>query len=430
MSEYVIIGGSAAGISSCEAIRENDKKGKITLISDEKLALYSRCLLTYYIAGKIGREKILFKNNDFYSTHAVDAMHGVKAASIDVKKKIVSLGDGKTVPYGKLLIATGSSSKKIGIPGEDKKGVFGLRNIDDADGIVSCIDKVDTAVILGGGLIGLRDAYALRLKGKKVKIIVKSPYILSQMLDKDAADILEARLTEEGIEIMKGLDAKEITGSGSVSGVTLDNGTRLSCQLVIVGKGVAPNTDIAKTAGVKIEDGIIADNHLLTSIKDIYAAGDVAQTRDIATGSPKINAIWPAAVEQGRSAGRNMSDKECAYDGSGMMNSIDFFGLSTISIGLTKTKDPRCEELVSIDKDKKIYKKVIIRDNILLGAILVNKVANAGVYGIMIRKGIDVSSLKEKLLSDNFDYAKILPLVKKNPDKFSADEFRETAMTL
>ncbi len=427
--KFVIIGGSAAGINCCEAIREVDKKSSITLISDEKLSLYSRCLLTYYISGKIGKEKLKFKEEDFYKKNKIEALHGVKAAGLNVKTKEVRLDNGKSLKFDKLLIATGASPKKLNIPGEEKKGVWALRNIEDAEGIISMLDRVKSAVILGGGLIGLRDAYALRLRQKKVKVIVKSPQVLSQMLDKDAAGLIESRLVDEGIEVMKGLAAKEVTGKEGVSGIVLDNGDKISCEMVIIGKGVRPNLDIIKGTGIEVKDGIVVNDRLETSVKDIYAAGDVAEALDITRGESRVNAIWPVAVEQGRVAGFDMAERVTIYDGSSMMNSLDFFDLATISIGITKPRIPDYEELVYLDKERKIYKKVVLKDNIICGLILVNKVANAGVYGILIKKRIDVSSIKGDLLKDNFDYAKILSIVKNFSDKFGNIEFKETTMT-
>lgn len=429
MTKYVIVGGSAAGISCAEAIRETDKKGQITIISDEKNPLYSRCLLTYLIGGKIDREKLDFKDVDFYKNNNIKALHGIKATALNAKKKVVTLNNGKEISFDKLLIATGGSPKKLNIPGEEKKGVFGLRRIEQAESILAMLDNIDTAVILGGGLIGLRDAYALRLRGKKVKVVVRSPQILSQMLDKDAADMVEARLSKEGIEIIKGASAKEIIGKETVEGVLLNNGNKIPCQIIVIGKGVEPNLDIVKGSGIKINTGIKVNDHLETSEKDIFAAGDVAEAMDKTRNEARINAIWPVAAEQGKAAGLNMAGKDVIYDGSYMANSVDFFDLATISIGVTKPKDPSYEVLTFKDAKKSIYKKIVLKDNIICGLVLVNKVENAGVYGILIKKRVDVSKIKSLLLNDNFDYAKMLELIKEFPNSFKDKEFRESIIT-
>lgn len=408
---FCIIGGSAAGISAAEAIRSVDKKSKITVISDETLALYSRCLLTYLISGKIKKEKLKFKNEDFYKANNIEAILGKRAARLDLKKKEVMLEDKKAIKFDKLLIATGAAPKKTGIPGEELVGVLGLRTIKDAEAIISMLDSVKKVAILGGGLIGLRDAYALKTRGKDVTVIVKSPQVLSQMLDKDGADLIEKKLSQNGIKIMKGLAAAQIVGKGKVEGIVLDNKEKLDCQLVIIGKGVAPNIDITKGTDIKVKRGIAVDKNLMTSRKDVYAAGDVAETYDLAKEERALNAIWPCAVEQGKIAGLNMAGEKKEYDGSLSMNSIDFFDLSAISFGLTKPKIDGFEELKTVDSDNYVYKKIVLKDNLVKGMVLIGKVENAGVIGILAKKKINVKDVKDDLLKDNFDFAKIMPLM-------------------
>jgi len=420
---YVIIGGSAAGVSAAEAIRSVDKKAKITVISDEKLQLYSRCLLTYLIAGKIQKNQLLFKDKDFYKTNKIELISGVKAQNLDLKKKEVFLADKKKIKFDKLLIATGAAPKKLGIPGEELKGVFGLRSISDAEAIISMLDSVKNVVILGGGLIGLRDAYSLGMRGKKASVIVKSPQVLSQMLDKEGARIIEKRLSDNGIEIKKGLSAKKIIGKTKVEAVELDNGQKLECQMVIIGKGVTPNLDIIKGTGIKTNWGILVDNNLKTSCKDVYAAGDIAEGYDIAKEEPNVNAIWPVAIRQGEIAGLNMAGEKIDYKGSLGMNSIEFFDLPTISMGITKPKKAGYEELKTSDTNRNVYKKIILKDDIIKGMVLISDVENAGVYNILARRRINLSGIKDILLKDNFDYAKVIPLIRENRDKFVEEEF-------
>ncbi|MEE9500083.1 MAG: FAD-dependent oxidoreductase, partial [Candidatus Omnitrophota bacterium] len=384
---YVIIGGSAAGVTACETIRKHDKKSSITLISDEALALYSRCLLTYLIAGTIDGDKLYFKDKNFYKDNNIKTYLGKKAVSIDRKKRRVSLEGGTKVPYDKLLIATGATPKSVDVPGIDKMGVRTLRKIDDARVIMKSLDKIKKVAVLGGGLIGLRDAYAIRQRGIEVTVVVKSPQILSQMVDMDAAKIIASLLEKNGIKIMRGLAAKEIIGGKSVEGIILDNGEKLNCQLVIIGKGVKANTLLASASGLKVEDGIVVNEFLQTSDKDIFAAGDVAETYDIARGTKRINALWPCAVEQGEVAGQNMLGKKKAYDGSLSMNSIDFFGLASISMGITRPKEEKKYEIISRTGEN-LYKKFILMDNKIVGMVLVGDIRPAGVVSALIKNKI------------------------------------------
>ncbi|MFH1540271.1 MAG: FAD-dependent oxidoreductase [Elusimicrobiota bacterium] len=417
---YLIIGASAAGISCIEAIRSIDKEGKVTVVSNENYPIYSRCLLSYYLAETISEEKLKYRDDDFYKKNNVNTIFGKKVELVLPDKK-VKLSDGTIIPYDKLLIATGSHSKMEKILGVQLENVFGLRNIEDAKKIEKDLSKTNIAVILGGGLIGLRAAYALHMRGIKVVIVVKSKYVLSQMLDEEGAMFVQKKIESEGIKIITGFAAKEIYGDKKVSGVVLENGEKINCQIVIIGKGVQANTELVKETDIKTGWGIVVDEYLQTNVRDIYAAGDVVQTNDLITGESTTNAIWPNAVIQGKIAGLNIVGKKIKYDGSMSMNSIEFFGLPTISCGITKPKTEEYEILKN--KKQNFYKKIVLKDNRIVGFVLINNIDKAGIYETLIRKKIDVSEIKDKLLENNFNFAKILPLIKKYGDGFFEKEY-------
>jgi len=426
--QIVIIGSSAAGISAIESIRSKDKKSKIIVISDEKKPLYSRCLISYLLAGTIDEKKIQYREVSFFKKNKVETILGVKAKKID--KKEIILENSEKVKFDKLLIATGGFPKIESIPGVNKKGVYPLRTIEHASEIQSMLGKVKSVAILGGGLIGLRAAYALNNCGKAVSVFVRSPQILSQIIDKGSADIMQRHIEEKGIKIMTGRAAKEITGKDTAGGIILDDGSKYDCELVIIGKGVSANIDIAKEAGIKTNWGIVVDKFLKTSAKDIFAAGDVAESYDIAMEEASINAIWPVACEQGRIAGLNMLGEDVAYNGTLAMNSIEFFGLPVISIGITKLKKDIYKEIIRQDIPRKIYKKIVLKGNIIVGAVFVNSVDTIGVIGTLIKNKVDISSIKDIILEDYFDYGKIVKLIKNSREGFKEKEFKETVMTM
>ena len=427
---YVIVGGSAGGVSCAETLRKHDKKADITLISDEAFALYSRCLLTYLIAGTIDESKLYFKDKNFYKENNIKTYLGKRVVSIDVKKKSVSLEDGTKISYDKLMLATGASPQRIDAPGMDKKGVFTVREIDDAHAILEMLENVKEVCVLGGGLVGLRIAYALGQRKKGITVVVKSPQVLSQMVDADAARIIASILEKNGIKIMTGVEAKEIIGGKTVEGIVLDNGERLNCQLVIIGKGVKANTQLATSCGLKVEYGIVVDEFLRTSDENIFAAGDCAETFDVARGEKRTNALWPCAVEQGQVAALNMLGKKQIYDGSLSMNSVDFFGLACISMGITKIKkEEKGYEIISKEAEGRYYKKFILKENRIVGMVLVGDIKPAGIVCALIKNKIDVSSIKHLLLEEAFNYAKIMPLVKEFQERFKQEEFQDTIIT-
>lgn len=428
--QYVIIGSSAAGISAVEAIRTKDKDSKIIVISDEKKPLYSRCLISYLLAGTIDEKKIWYRKDNFFKNNKVNALLGIKAIEINAEKKEILLDNKEKARFDRLLIATGASPKLENISGIDKSGVFPLRTIEHTIEIQAMLDNVKSVAVLGGGLIGLRAAYALKTRGKDVSVFVKSGSILSQIVDKDAAGLMQKRIEEKGIKIITGVAAKEITGGKSVKGVALDNGSEYGCELVIIGKGVSPNIEIAGDSGIKTNRGILTNDSLGTNVKDIFAAGDVSETNDIALGESSINAIWPAACEQGRIAGLNMAGKKEIYEGSLAMNSIEFFGLPVISVGITRPKNDVYEEIVKKDTARNVYKKVVLKDGIIAGVIFVNSIENIGVIGALIKNKADITGIKDIILEDYFDYGKIIPLIKKSKKGFKELEYKETIMTL
>ena len=428
--QYVIIGSSAAGISAIEAIRTKDKTSKIIVISDEKNPLYSRCLISYLLAGTIDEKKIWYRPGSFFKDNKVEALLGIRAEKINAVKKEITLSNKEKLKFDKLLIATGASPKLEDIPGIDKKGVFPLRTIEHTIEIQSMLDKVKSVAVLGGGLIGLRAAYALKNRGKDVSVFVKSGSILSQIIDKDAAGLMQKRIEEKGIKIFTGVAAKEIIGAKSVNGVTFEDGSKHDCELVIIGKGVSPNIEIAKDSGIKTNWGILANEYLRTGVEDIFTAGDVSETNDIALEEGSINAIWPAACEQGRIAGLNMTGESETYEGSLAMNSIEFFGLPVISVGITRPKSDKYKEIVKKDTSKNIYKKIVLKDGIIRGVIFVNSIENIGIIGALIRNKADVTGIEDIMLEDYFDYGKIIPLIKKSQKGFKEPEFKETIMTL
>ncbi|MDP3789283.1 MAG: FAD-dependent oxidoreductase, partial [Candidatus Omnitrophota bacterium] len=322
MKQFVIIGNSAAGIAAAEAIRQNDKSSKITILSDEGYLSYCRCLISYYLAGEVNEENIIYRPEPFYKENNIELLLNKKVVSVDAEKKRITLADKSQLGYDALLIATGASPKfPQGLKGLKNKGVFGLRTLKDAKDIAGLFTAAAPVCVLGGGLVGLKAGYALKKRGAKVKVIVKSKQVLSQMLDACAAGMVQKKLEENGIEIIMGADAVEIIGDNQVNAIKLDSGKEIACSLIIVGKGVSPNIDIAKEAKLKCGEGILTDNHLQSSVSGIYAAGDVCENLDVSIGKTAVNALWPVAVEQGRIAGANMAGAARVYDGSVGMNS-------------------------------------------------------------------------------------------------------------
>jgi nitrite reductase (NADH) large subunit len=412
--QFVIIGNSAAGIAAAEAIRQNDKDSKILIFSDEEYSAYCRCLISYYLAGDIKEDKIRYRQDSFYKDNNIELSLNKKVIRIDPKKSRITLEGKNQFSYDALLIATGASPKFPDTKGIKKKGIFGFRTIQNVKDIYGLLPVTKAASVMGGGLVGLKAAYGLKKRGVDVKVIIKSGQVLSQMLDFEAAGFVQRRLEENGIEIILGQDVSEIIGEGDIRAVKLDSGKAFESSMIIVGKGVSPNIDLVKDTEVKLNEGIVSDNSMRTNIPNIYVAGDCAESFDIALGEHSVNALWPVAVEQGKIAGANMSGDNFDYAGSVGMNSIEFFGLPIISLGVYKTRegDTAFEELKARDVKENTYKKIILKDGLMVGAVCVGDIRNSGVFLRLIRERINVSPIKDKLLQDNFGYPDIMEFIK------------------
>jgi NAD(P)H-nitrite reductase large subunit len=404
--KYVIIGNSAAGISAVEAIRSVDKESEVTVLSKDSQCAYSPALTTYLMSGKIEEKFIYFREPKFYTDNKIDLKLGEAAKSIDPQKKTVTLDKGKKISYDKLLIAVGSKPVVPPVKGINQKGVFTLRCLDDAKNISKYVSKKKKVLIIGGGLVGLRAAYAMEQLGLAVTVVELAPQIMPQNMDKTAAGIVSGFLAENGWEIITGKYVAELKGGkNGVESAVLSDGSELPAPAVIVGTGVRPDVELAKTAGIETNLGIIVNDKMEVKIKgvkkpDIYAAGDVAEAYDYQLDKKAVNAIWPLARKQGKVAGLNMAGEKEKYEGGIPMNSVDFYGLTAMSVGRSDLPGTK----FSIKKSDYEYRKIGIKDNRLVHFTLVGNVERAGLLTGLIEDRVDVSSFKKDLMNENFGF--------------------------
>jgi nitrite reductase (NADH) large subunit len=408
--EIIIVGNSAAGTAAIEAIRKYDNRSAIIQISDEIHPLYSRCLVSYYIAGKIDRDKLLYRTSDFQKKMNVELHSGMVAEDVDVKRQQVRCSSGKQFEYDKLLIATGSSAKIPSNIPPDLDGVFRLRTLDDAIAIKNKIPQTKHAVVLGGGLIGMRAADALSACGVHVTVIVQSKHILSQMIDSQAAQIVQKRIFEKKIDILTETDIAEvISKKNDLAAVKTNTGKLLECEILIVAKGVRPNMQLIENSGIEKRCGIITNQYMQTNIATVFAAGDVAETCDITSDEYTTNALWTCAIQQGSIAGQNIADQQKIYHGSMGQNALNFFDISLISMGITAPKE-ESEYIILTDSrpSRNMYKKLVIKNHCLKGIILLGRIDTAGILLDLIQRKTDISGFEEELLDDNFNFGKII----------------------
>jgi nitrite reductase (NADH) large subunit len=432
---YVIIGASAAGSSAAETLRRHAPKAQITVVSDEKIT-YSKPLLSYYLAGHLGEEQLFFKAPDFYERYGIQRIHA-RAVGLRPEKSIVELSDGQKLQYDKLLLATGAAPRFPKVEGIRREGVFGLRKLEDAQGILARLPSTKRAVVLGGGLVGLKAAAALKERGLSVTVLVDSPHVLSQMIDESSARIFEKIFEQNGVTIYTKAKPVAVLGTQRIEGVQLASGEVVECDVVVVGKGVDTRLELLEGTPIRKDYGVLVDDYLRTSVENIYAAGDVAQARDVLRGEPWINALWPCAVEQGRVAALNMLGRAMSYRASMRMNSVQFFGVPVISAGLAVlTPGPlggrpgEHDETLESRPAPGIYRKIFLKDETIVGFVLVGDVQAAGVLRILMERRVNVAPIKEELLELGPDLGRVLPLIVEHKERFVEREFQELVQTV
>jgi nitrite reductase (NADH) large subunit len=426
----VVIGLSAAGISAVETLRRGDPESEIIVISDES-ALYSRPLLSYYLAAKLDRSKIDYRANDFFDRHRLNMIFE-RAIGVDTENRKVVLPKGRTESYDQLLLCTGASPRYPRAEGMRKNGVFGLRRLEDVHGMFDRLPRVKQAIVLGAGLVGLKAAAALREHGVDVSVLVGSRHVLSQMLDESSAKVYSDIFQSHGIPIFTGVKPASVEGKDEVEGVQTSSGEFFPGQMVVVGKGVDPNMELVKDTPVQTDYGIVVDNFCRTNVSNIFAAGDVAQAPDIIRGETWINALWPCAVEQGRVAALNMLGQDTYYRGSMRMNSVQFFDLPVISAGLAVlTPGPlgarpgEHDETLEERPSEFVYRKVFLKDETIVGFVMIGEINNAGLLRVLMERRVNIRRIKSDLLSPRLNLGYLMPVIQQNQQFFPEPEFQE-----
>ncbi len=407
---YVILGGSAAGISAAKAIRQNDSSGEVIVISGEKTKPYYRPLIPLLISGQKSEFDILYPDNPLQGKNVVSVLG--TAIGLDVKKKQVLLASGERMQFDSLLIATGGAALKPDIPGLNGVGVYPLRSLVHAVQIKAAADRASSAVVIGGGLVGIKAALALRERNAfsgnpdvKVTIIEMLPQILNGRLDKRGAKIVRAAVEREGVAVLHGEKVSDIVRIESgLSGVKLRSGRMIPADLVIVAAGVKPDLGYLKNSGIKTNRGVQVDESLRTNIAGIYAAGDVAEGKELVTGTRTVSGLWSTALEMGRVAGMNMTGGNVKYPGFlSIMNATEIAGVPFISVGLIEPDEGKYET-ISHENANGYWKLVLDRD-LLIGAVFVGDLTHAGIYTNLIKNRIPISRVKSKIKKRSVGYA-------------------------
>jgi NAD(P)H-nitrite reductase large subunit len=407
MPKYVIIGGSAGGIGAVEAIREIDPVGTLTVISEETVPQYSRPMISEYVSREATLDSMKYRGDQFWNDNDVEALTERTATKIDFTKKQVELDGGTKISYEKLLIATGGKPFIPRMEGGNKDGVFTFTDLSSAESLESKLTQSKSVVVIGGGLIGVSASEALVKRGIKVTLVELKDSILNLILDKTASEMAEKVLTEAGVTVITGQTVQRILGrkdnESSVGGVVMTDGTEIPCDLVVVAIGVIPRTELVKETALKLNRGIVVNRSMRTNIPDVYACGDVAEAHDFLIDGNRLLPLWPLAHLGGRVAGYNMAGKKAKYEGGTVMSSLKYFALPIIAVGNVNPRDIKdYEVLVELKPEKTVYKKILLKDNRIVGFIFLGDIEKAGILFRLLKNHVDVGEIKDMLLSEDF----------------------------
>lgn len=382
---YVIVGNSAAGLAALRAIRALDDAGQVTLVAAEARPAYSRVLLTPFIAGRLPEEALYLADAGEYRRLRAELLSGVAAAALDVSRREVMLDDGRVLPYDALLLATGACAAfPRGTP-VGLTGIQGLRTLEDARAIREAVARRRRVAVIGAGPVGLKLTCALCEAGAPPDVVVASSHILSQVADGEAAAIVQAHLGRYGVRFHLDAAVQELVeGADGLEALGLTDGSGLPCGLAVYCKGAEPA--VALAAGqVETGVGVRVDDAMRTSAEGVYTAGDVAEVWDVVACRRRVGAIWPHAVAQGRVAGTNMAGGDARFRGGLQRNAADVLGLPFVSMGHVRVRyGDGCDAVV--ERTGRRYRKLVLREGRLVGAVLVGDVSEAGRLQAAIRK--------------------------------------------
>jgi NAD(P)H-nitrite reductase large subunit len=403
---HLIIGGGTAGMNAIRTIREEEtERSTITLVSAEKP--YSRMVLPYYLDRSIAESHVFTATAKVLDGWGVTRHLGKRATALDTKANTCTLDDGTTVEYDDCLVATGSSAVRAPVPGADGPGVHSFWTLDQARGVLAQIQPGSHVVMVGAGFIAFTILNSILALGAKLTIVEVAPRILPRMIDDTGAGLVEAWLKQHGVTVRTGARLTKIEDVKGRQRLKFTGGGDLVADVVIMATGIRTNLDWLKGSGMTVNQGIVVDDHLRSSVPNVYAAGDVAEGRDLISQTNAVHAIEPTAQEHGRIVGANMAGKDLRYRGSLIINIVEVCHLDVASFGAWD--DAKAETASGVKADRPAYRKLLWRGDRLIGAIILGPSSDiwttndVGMLKGLVQSGVGLGHWKAYLRTNPFD---------------------------
>lgn len=377
----VVVGNGMAGINTVEQLLKLTDRYDITVIGEEPHPNYNRILLSYVLEGSKKLDDIVLNPYSWYEEAGITLLAGEMGERIDTERRVVLTDKGREVPYDRVIIATGSTPFRLPVPGADKEGVVGFRSIEDCDRMIAAAGTYKTAAVIGGGLLGLEAAKGLVQLGMDVTVVHLPDYVMERQLDLTAARLLEQELERQGIRFALGKQTVEMTGGERVEGLRFSDGTELKAEFVVMAVGIRPNVGIGQASGLDVNRGIVVDDWLRTSAEDVYAVGECTEHRGVCYG------LVAPLFEQGAVLAKTLAGVETKpYEGSVCSTKLKVSGVDVFSTGIF-LETPECATLTFHDGWKRTYRKIVLRDNIIVGAVLFGDTDDAAKLERLVKQG-------------------------------------------
>jgi nitrite reductase (NADH) large subunit len=392
LPHLVVVGNGMAGCRAVEELLSRDAgRYRVTIFGAEPHVNYNRIMLSPVLAGEKTFDEIVINDRAWYADNAIELVAGDPVTAIDRAAKTVTAESGRSVSYDKLLIATGSDPFIIPVPGKDLAGVISFRDMRDVDHMLTAAEKGGDAVVIGGGLLGLEAAHGLTLRGMKVTVIHLMPTLMERQLDEAAGWLLKSALEARGQTILTGANTEAILGSTHVEGVQLKDGRVIPANLVVMAVGIRPAVALAREAGLAVGRGIQVDDHMVTSDPDVLAVGECVEHDGNVYGL--VAPLW----EMCRSLADGLVEQHSGYRGSITSTKLKVSGIDVFSAG-DFAGGADAEDIVLRDASRGVYKRVVVQDNKVIGAVLYGDTADGGWYFDLMRKGEDIASFRDLLI--------------------------------
>jgi len=397
---YVIIGAGPAGVNAAEHLRKYDPSGQITLLAAEDAPPYSRMAIPYFLAGDISPEgTFLRKDANHYPEMGINVRHA-RVSAVNTASKTVELLGGEALAYDKLLVASGATAAKPPVPGIDLDGVYNCWSLADAHKIVERAAPGSNVTLMGAGFIGCIILEALAARKVNLTVIEMENRMVSRMTNETMGTMIKSWCEDKGITVLTSTRVDAIAEQDGGLSLTTNNGTTVAADLVICATGVRSNTGFLDGSGVKVDMGVVVDDFMQTSVPDVYAAGDVAQGKDLSTGEYYVQAIQPTAVEHAKLAAWSMAKGHSSETrGKLNMNVLDTVGLISTSFGLWMGTDGG-DETELVDHERYRYLNLQFKDDVLVGASSLGMTQHVGCMRGLIQTGAHLGEWKEKLMAD------------------------------